>query len=279
MMVWILSLALAAEANCGKSAPGMLDLRGCWVTDSDLPALAKTPGLKRLDLSMTRITDEGMSQLKPLASLEDLNLRYAELLTDEGLSAVKSFLKLKRLDLRGTKATDTTLGYLTGLTSLEWLDVGFAQISDSGLEQLAGLSQLKTLRIGGNKLTDLGLASLRLMPQLEELDLSGPQRTDSGLWSVSLTAVGVESIGTLTKLRELKIGGTAITSGGLDRLRRALPSLERLSLQRAKRIGDEAGTLLLGWKSLKEIDLRDTPISAAALEKLKAGRPDCQIRH
>jgi internalin A len=192
---------------------------------------------------------------------------------------VKSFRALKRLDLRGTKASDTTLGYLAGLGELEWLDVGFAQISDTGLEQLTGLGKLKTLRIGGNKLTDLGLAALRLMPQLEELDLSGPQRTDSGLWSVSLTAVGVESIGTLGRLRDLKIGGTAITSGGLERLRQGLGSLERLSLHRAKRIGDEAVGVLTAWKSLKEIDLKDTALTAPAIERLKAVRPECVIRH
>src|SRR5437868_8813035 len=38
-------------------------LRGTWVGDGDLPRLRALPALERIDLSHTRITDEGLLQL------------------------------------------------------------------------------------------------------------------------------------------------------------------------------------------------------------------------
>src|SRR5262249_19029909 len=41
-----------------------VDLRASWITDSDMSALARMPDLKRLDLSLTRISDRGMRTLR-----------------------------------------------------------------------------------------------------------------------------------------------------------------------------------------------------------------------
>lgn len=271
--------SLLAAADCGTMSREAVNLRSCWITDSDLPALATQAGLKRLDLSMTRITDQGLLQLKSLTGLEELNLHYAELITDEGMSAVKGWKRLRRIDLRATKITDTTLGYLGTLATLESVDAGFAQITDNGIELLTTLPRLKQLTIGGNKLTDTGMQALRLMPTLEYLDLSGPQRTDSGLWSVSLTESGVAAVATLANLRELRIGGSNVTAISLDQLRRGLPKLERLSLHRSKRITDEAVTVLREWKSLREIDVKDTKITDGGIQLLKTALPQCTIRN
>ncbi len=277
-MTYVIALVMMLDLPCGRTTTDAVELRGCWVTDADLPALARQSSLKRLDLSMTRISDQGLLQLKPLAGLEELNLRYAELIGDEGMSAVKGWQALRRIDLRGTKITDTTLGYLGALPTLESIDAGFAQVSDNGIELLTNLPKLRALSVGGNKLTDTGMQALRLMPTLAYLDLSGPQRTDSGLWSVSLTEKGVGAIATLKELRELRIGGTSVSSISLESLRRGLPKLERLSLKGAKRINDEAALVLGEWKSLREIDLKDTAVSAAGLEQLRAALPGCVVR-
>lgn len=279
MNLLLLALLAIDPPPCGRATRDVVDLRACWLSDGDMPKLAALPGLKKLDLSMTRVTDQGLLLLKPLVGLEELNLRYAELITDEGMSAVKGWKKLRRIDLRGTKVTDTTVGYLGALTTLESIDLGFAQISDNGIELLTNLPHLKELTLGGNKLTDTGMQALRLMPTLEFLDLSGPQRTDSGLWSVSLTESGVASVATLAQLRELRIGGSNVTALSLEQLRKGLPKLERLSLQGSKRITDEALNVLRDWKSLKEIDLKDTKVTDAALLQFKAALPGCVVRN
>lgn len=216
-----------------------IDLRSSWVTDSDLREAARLADLKKLDLSLTRITDHGLKELRDAPSIEDLNLYYAEQITDEGMAAVRGWKRLKRLNVRGTKITDTTLEHLSAVPTLEALDIGFAQVTDSGLDNLSTLSNLREIAIGGNKLTDSGLQFLRQLPGLTSVNVSGAQRTDSGLWSLSLTESGMDSIAVLKDLRELRLGGTAIAARGLEKLK-GLQKLELLNLQGCKRIADDA---------------------------------------
>src|SRR6478609_6239968 len=128
---WLL-IAMAGMAF----AEDTIDLRASWVADADLPRLAQMQDLKRLDLSLTRISDRGLRALKTAPGIEDLNLYFAEQITDEGASVVKNWKHLKRLNLRGTKITDSTLEFLAGVPTLEWLDIGWAQITDTGFEHL-----------------------------------------------------------------------------------------------------------------------------------------------
>src|SRR5438270_8536703 len=86
-----------------------VDLRASWVTDTDLRKLLQLAYLNYLDLSLTRITDQGMQELKNATGIVELNLYFAEYVTDEGLAAIKAWKKLKRLNLNGTKVSDTTL--------------------------------------------------------------------------------------------------------------------------------------------------------------------------
>ncbi len=253
-----------------------VDLRASWVTDSDMAALAAMPKLARLDLSLTRITDHGLQQLKAAGQITDLDLRYAELVTDAGLAAVKEWKHLKRLNVQGTKITDTTLQHLSGVTSLESLDIGYAQITDVGLDLITSLPNLKELTIGGNKLTDNGLQPLRQLPGLTYLDLSGAQRTDSGLWSVSLSDAGLDAIDTLKNLRRLRLNGTLIAARGLERLK-GLAALERLDLEGCKRVGDDAAPVLASFHSLRELDLTGTSFTDKGIAELRQSRPDCKV--
>lgn len=255
-----------------------IDLRSSWVTDSDLLDIARMPDLKKLDLSLTRITDHGLKELRDAPGIEDLNLYYAELVTDEGMAAVRGWKRLKRLNLRGTKITDTTLEHLAAASTLESLDIGFAQVTDSGLDNLASLSNLKEIMIGGNKLTDSGLQLLRQLPSVTSVNLSGSQRTDSGLWSISLTDYGIDSIAVLANLRELRLGGTAIGAGGLEKLK-GLRQLERLNLQGCKRVGDDAVAVLASFHALRLLDLNGSAITQAAVAELRRKLPKCEIRY
>lgn len=272
---WISSAGGALTRNPTGRVIGV-DLHASWVTDSDMTALARMPDLTQLDLSLTRISDRGLQQLKSLANLADVNLYYAELITDQGLSVVKSWTHLRRVSLRGTKATDSTLQFLSAIPSLESLDVGFAQVTDIGLNNLSTLFNLKELAIGGNKLTDNGLLALRQMPGLTSLDLSGSQRTDSGLWSISITESGLDTVSTLVELRHLRLNGTAISSRGLEKLK-ALGKLERLDLQACSRITDDAVPVLSAMRSLRLVDVTDTQMTDAGLAALRHDRPELTV--
>jgi Leucine-rich repeat (LRR) protein len=269
----------AAGGTVTRNSAGQIsavDLHASWVTDSDLIDLAAQPALTRLDLSMTRISDRGLLEMKPASNITELNLYYAEMVTDQGLAVLKGWKRLKRLNLRGTKVTDSTLQFLNGLTSLEALDIGFAQVTDSGLAQLTALSNLKELSVGGNKLTDAGLQALRQMPALTSLDLSGAQRTDSGLWSVSLTESGLDSISTLKNLRHLRLNGVVISPRGLEKLK-GLGKLERLDLQACARINDDAVPVLESLPALKVVDVSAAAMSDKALGELRKAKPGLEV--
>ncbi len=208
-MLPLLLLMAVLPGTAERNAAGdivALDMHGEWVMDADLRQLAAMPKLQRIDLSLTRITDHGLKQLRGLKGIRELNLYFAENVTDEGIAALKGWKDLRKLNLRGTKITDTTIEHLAGLTALESLDIGFAQVTDNGLEKLAVLENLKELTLGGNKLTDVGLEALKPLQSLQYLDLSGQQRTDSGLWFAGISERGATALLSMKNLRELRVG-------------------------------------------------------------------------
>jgi len=253
-----------------------IDLRSSWVTDSDLAEVAKIPGVKTLDLSLSRVTDRGMRALRGADGIVDLNLYFAEQVTDEGMAVIKGWKHLKRLNVRGTKITDTTLEFVASIPTLESLDIGYAEVTDVGLDRLTSMQSLRELTIGGNKLTDAGVHLLRQLPQLAYLDVGGSQRTDSGLWFVGLTDAGVESIATLAELKELRMAGTTISGRSLARLK-SLTKLERLVLQNCKRVGDDAIPMLSAMTSLRLLDVKGSGISEPGAAELRKNLPKAQI--
>ncbi len=272
---WI-ERAGGAIARDGGGRIVAVDLRASWATDSDMPLLAQMKDLKRLDLSLTRISDRGLRALKAAPAIEELNLYFAEQISDEGAAIVKGWKQLRGINLRGTKITDSTLEFLSGVPTLEWLDIGWAQITDTGLGHLAPLSSLRRLTMGGNKLTDTSLQFLRQMPQIEYLDVGGTQRTDSGLWSLLLTDTGVQAIATVTELRDLRLAGTAITGRGLELLK-PLAKLERLNLQGCRRLRDDAASALAEFRQLRVLDLKDSGLSEQGVARIRAALPGCGI--
>jgi hypothetical protein len=149
--------------------PVAADLRASWVTDSDMPLLVQMKDLKRLDLSLTRISDRGMRALKTAPAIEELNLSFAEQITDEGAATVKNWKHLRRLNLRGTKITDATLEFLSGAASLEWLDIGWRRRSPIPASTTWLPSPICALTMGGNKLTAHLAALLPTVAQIEYL--------------------------------------------------------------------------------------------------------------
>src|SRR5215471_3553203 len=143
---WIEDAGGTAIRDAAGRVTGV-DLRASWVTDTDLRKLSQLPNLNYIDLSLTRITDQGMQELKNLTGIVELNLYFAEYVTDEGMAAIKGWKKLKRLNIHGAKFSDTTLEHISGITTLESLNIGTGMVTDVGLERLISLPNLKELTI------------------------------------------------------------------------------------------------------------------------------------
>jgi len=296
-----LGLWLAAGALCASDLPDWIsalgakvsqdqagnivavDLRGSWVYDSQLIDLAKLPHLKKLDLSHTRISDEGMVYLRSAPEITDLNLYYAEQITDQGMSAIKEWKRLKRLNLRGTRISDGTLEIVSHLPQLEALDIANAPVTDNGLDSLMTLINLKELSVGRRRESDNEVEVLRLLPTLTYLNLSGPtdaERPDSNYRKAGdsgpMRADLVRAIADLKDLRVLKLGYSNITADGLKVLS-GLQQVERLGLEGCPRIGDDALAELANWKSLKYVDLQETKVTEKGVEALRRAKPGLTI--
>jgi Leucine-rich repeat (LRR) protein len=279
---WISALgAKVTEDRAGNIVA--VDLRGSWVYDSQLIELAKLPHLEKLDLSHTRISDEGMVYLRPAPEITDLNLYYAEQITDQGISAIKDWKHLKRLNLRGTRISDGALEIVSHLTGLEALDIANTPVTDNGLDSLVTLINLKELSLGRRRESESEVEVLRLLPTLTYLNLGGPsdaERPDSTYRrageSGPMRTDLVRAIADLKDLRVLKLGYSNITADGL-RILGGLRQVERLGLEACARIDDEAAAELANWKSLKYVDLQETKVTGKGVETLRSARPGITI--
>ena len=280
---WVLSMGGQIDRDSSGSVVAV-NLRGSWVNDVDLTNLLRLPHLEKLDLSHTRITDEGMVLLKTAPKISDLNLYYAELITDQGMTAIKDWKHLKRLNVRGTRISDGTLEIVSHLTQLEALDIANAPTTDNGLDNLITLTRLKELSLGRRRLSDNVLEMLRLLPTLTHLDLSGPRSPDrpdrvpgsrTGE-SGAMDENTVRAISELKELQALKLGYSNISADGL-RILSALSQVERLGLESCTRIDDAAVAELANWKSLKYVDLQETQVTEKGLETLRTLKPGLKI--
>ena len=257
-----------------------VNLRGSWIDDADMIELARLPDLERLDLSHTRISDEGMLNLKPAPKIKDLKLFYSEWITDQGLTAIKDWKHLKRLDVRGTRISDGTLEIVSHMTGLEALDIAQTEVTDLGLENLISLVNLKELSLGRGRLSNSGLVALRMLPTLTYLDLSGAKatppdsansRAGSGMPEETLKAIAE-----LKDLRVLYLGFSAISKDGL-RTVGSLEKVEKLGLQGCSRINDAALVELAKWKSLKYLDVQEDPVTEKGLADLRTAKSGIKI--
>jgi Leucine-rich repeat (LRR) protein len=260
-----------------------VDLRGSWIYDSQMIELARLPRLEQLDLSHTRISDEGMLYLKTAPAIPDLNLYYTEQITDLGIHAIKDWKHLKRLNLRGTRISDGALEVISHLSQLEALDIANTQITDNGLDSLMTLINLKELSVGRRLESNNEIELLRLLPTLTYLDLSGPtgaERPDTtyrkGHASGPMRADLVGAIVELKDLRVLRLGYSNVDADGLKTLS-VLSQVERLGLEACARVDDEAAAELSNWKSLKYVDLQETKVTQKGVEALRKAKPGIAI--
>jgi Leucine-rich repeat (LRR) protein len=277
---WIDELGGKVEHNQAGDITAV-HLRGTWVTDAEMLDLARLPQLQRLDLSHTRITDDGLLYLKPLKQVQDLNLLYAEQITDQGMAAVKEWKNLKRLNLRGTRIFDGTLAILSGLTQLESLDIAYTQVTDNGLDALVPLTHLKELSIGRSKVGNNALELLRLLPTLEYLDLGGPHPGPGGYRTTAGTPMDDDlprAISELKQLRVLKLSYSQIRADGL-RLLASLDQVSKLALTGCPRVDDGALAELAKWKSLKYLDVQETSVTEQGVAHLEKSKPGLVILH
>jgi hypothetical protein len=134
------------------------------VGDGFVKRLANANGLETLELSGTRVTDEGLQALPRLPKLKQLGLGNTQI-GDKGLAAVlKDRSSLEVLWLQGTQITDESLALLKDAKRLRFLFLDDTQIRDAGLRHLYDLPALWTVHVDGTQVTSEGMAAIAALP-------------------------------------------------------------------------------------------------------------------
>ncbi len=243
-----------------------ISLARTWAGDNDVRRITAIPGLKKLDLSFTYVTDKGIELLPRLAALEELTLDTAEFISDAAMNHLRSNKRLRKLILRGTDITDVALPYIAELTALRVLDLSHTMLGDVGLESLPNLTELEILDLGATRITGINLPTLKLLPKLRVLKLKGIQRRNGGVcWTPTILDRDMDSITLLTNLEELNLGaglglGAALPPGGR--------SETNCTLTGGIRISDAGLKKLTKLRNLKSLELSGAPITANGLNAL-----------
>ena len=248
-----------------------VSLARTWATDADVEQLAGIKTLKKLDLSLTYVSDVGAQAIGTLTQLEELNLFTAEFITDAAVAFLRSNTNLRVLNLRGTDVTDTSLEYISQLGNLRSLDISFTQIGDVGMEHLAPLSQLEELNVGGTKISGAALHVLKYLPSLKRLSFYGTQRRNAGAcWAPVMTDIELDTIALLAGLEELNIGdGVALGAPKPAELGPATGEAE-CRITGGTRITDVGVAKLASLKKLRSLNLSGSVVTGGALKTLAA---------
>ena len=238
-----------------------VDLFGAEDAAQVLPWLDDLPGLKRLELGGTGLTDADLAALPRLHRLEKLD-GFA--FSDASLVVLKNLPMLRELDLRGYAVSDEGLQHLAGLTYLETLKLDDVSLTDAGLEHLAGLRSLRELSLRDSRITENGLASLGRLGNLQRLDLG--ETAVTGAYFHLLAPLPLE---------ELSLDRTEISDDVLRHLA-GMTTLRKLNLNYT-RVTDAGLVHLRELKNLKWLHLGGTKVTREGVERLDAALPGYPI--
>ncbi len=253
-----------------------VSLARTWATDAEIERVAAIKTLKKLDLSLTYVSDKGAEAIGKATQLEELNLFTAEFITDAAIAFLRGNTNLRVLNLRGTDVTDTSLEYVSQLTNLRVLDISFTQIGDVGMEHLAPLSQLEELNVGGMKISGSALHVLKYLPNLKRLSFYGIQRRNAGMcWAPVMTDIELDTIALLTNLEDLNIGdGVELGAPRPAELGPRAGEAE-CRVTGGTRVTDLGVAKLANLKMLRNLNLSGSLVTGAVLKTL-AGLPNLQ---
>jgi hypothetical protein len=196
--------------------------------DAIVGQLINLSHLKALTLG-TGLTDEGLTQLKNMLSLQELTIGPSHI-TGKGIAALSELSSLKALCLHQMKLTSedewAAFGKLSSLQCLTLMHIR-SEVTDAHIAHLSGLQSLRDLSIdaviirdqnaiASLDITDKGLTHLAKLKSLENLRLTGAKITDEGLQQLS----------EIPTLRWLDLQGCKVTEQGLQRLKKKLPALQ-----------------------------------------------------
>jgi hypothetical protein len=128
--------------------------------DEDCALLSGLPGLRAINLTESKISDQGLKLVCEIQSLESLAASCTDI-TDFGLESLTQLVDLRELDLSLTMVSDDGLPKIGALKTLEQLRLASTSISDEGVSHLLKLQKLKWLDLSETAVGEDGIAVLQ----------------------------------------------------------------------------------------------------------------------
>ncbi len=224
----------------------------------------KTPNLTYLNLQLSGVTDEGLSNICKLKHLQTLLLNDSAI-TGATLGDIAQLPELRQLSIAHAPIESRYLPFVTSAPKLFALNLDGLKVSD--YDFLHELKYLRSLSINDSSITDRQLAALlRNCKNLSELSIKR---------CAKLTKAGLASlIG--TKIRNLCISRDRSS----DDLVEILIQCKSLSVLEAEktRLSFEAVHRLLSKSNIKSITVSE-PITEFEFEQLRTVFPQKKIHH
>ncbi|MCM2372771.1 protein kinase domain-containing protein [Aporhodopirellula aestuarii] len=186
------------------------------IGDEELERLAAVKGIRKLDLTDSQITTEGLTVLTGMRSLAILALpRFG--IKGTALTKLRDLPALRTLRLNGVAFADedsATLGQFPQLTSL---CLAGCPITDEAVQEIARwLPDLQHLCLPGTRVTGDCLVHLESLRSLTDLQLHETQIDD----------LAIANLPELPMLQTLTLRNSKVTSAAIDKLKQERPELE-----------------------------------------------------
>ena len=289
-----------------------LSLPHCRITDAAVPALIKCESLveiqlayqigKSFDPSPSYISKQGLEKLKsakphldiygteafPIFATVRLRGENGESITRElmldDLLRINDKSAVTMINLAYSILDDAQFKPIAQFENLEELYLARTWITDDSLIQISTLKHLKVLDLNDTRVTDVGAAKLASCTLLEKLYLD----------DTLVQGECFEKLVALDKLKDLSISRYGHTGFGPrlslnDGLNDAalesigkMTSLELLNLDKQQdktRISEDGMRHIFNLKKLKQLGIRDVPISDTFKAQLKSELPNAELRY
>jgi hypothetical protein len=187
------------QVDTSGRSPTVVDLYNSGLGDEWLES--SMGELKRFEhlefrLDRSRVTDQGLSLLSGMKSIEVLSLDKTAI-TDESVATLMSLPSLRSLSIGATRITAAGLVKLSTLPLVS-LSVDGAQLGGTSLESLQGLRQIPYVHV------------LNCSDALAPL-LAGLGNKSFGLQGTQVTNKSLETLAAIDGLRMLRLVGTSVT--------------------------------------------------------------------
>jgi hypothetical protein len=271
----------------GLTGLDTLALTNSGITDDGVAAIVQAfPNLVELDLSSNvNMTGSALKLVATLGKLERLTLLQNRF-NDLNTRRLSKLPELRSLDLRGNmEAGDMTLEVVGKLPKLTGLKHRSSAVTDDGLAGLAASDTLESLLMQDFVITSASGQHLAKLSKLSSLEIFRCQGFGSdgvlalaGLPLTRLTLrdlpdVGDPALAVLAKLPRLKRlylhELASVGDAGLRQLA-AARELEVLDIWSLPKMTDASIDVIAGLLNLKELSIRETGVTEAAVAKLAA---------